>query len=300
MTALLRFDLLNPKVTIGICGRNCADFVVTALESAANQDFPHDSMEIVFVNDGSEDNTLEVVKNYLSKKDIAWRVYSYEWQGLGKSRNIVLDNALGDYIVWLDTDETLANDYVRKQVNIVEKNPRAGIVAGRLGIFKNENLTLTLDLLPSVVEYSRQDWKGKSKYPGTGGATYRTVAARQTGGFDEELSGLGEDIEMASRIRDAGWLIIRGDGVFFESHSNLSGWVDLIKRSAKQGVHSRRLYRKTNKFYSLLRINPFASAIAGVLYAVEGYKVTRKKIVFFLPFHFGVKMLVWFYGFCQG
>jgi hypothetical protein len=76
--------------------------------------------------------------------------------------------------------------------------------------------------------------------------------------------------------------------------------MNLIKRNVNQGIQSQRLYRRTNKFYSILRINPFASAIAGCLYAIRGYGVTRKKIVLFLPFHFSLKMLVWFYGFYKG
>jgi glycosyltransferase involved in cell wall biosynthesis len=290
---------LNPKVTIGICGRNCADFVVTALESAANQDFPHELMEIVFVDDGSEDRTLEVVTKYLSKLTIVSRVYSGKWQGLGNARNRVLENARGDYIVWLDADEILKEDYVRKQVRMMDGDPKIGIAAGRLMILEKENLILALDLMPSVVEYSSQEWKSNNKFPGTGGSAYRANATRQVGGFNEGISGVGEDIEMASRISEAGWLIVRGEGVFFESHSKLSNMTSLIKRSVNQGSQSRRLYERTGKFYSILRMSPYASMIAGILYAGRGYKITRRKIAFLLPLHFSFKMLAWFYGFCK-
>jgi len=290
---------VNPKVTIGMCGRNCANIVGYALESVAQQDFPHDQMEIVFVDDGSEDNTLNVVKECFSRMDISARIFSDEWRGLGKARNTVIYNALGDYIVWVDTDEILTRDFVRKQTNLIDQNPKAGIVAGKLGILDDENLILTLELLPSVVEYSRQDWTSESKLPGTGGATYRVAAAREVGGFDEEISGVGEDIDIALRIKKSGWLILRGEGVFYEKHGHLSSWVSLLKRSVNQGVQSRLLYTRTNKFYSLSRMNPFASMVASVFYAVNGYKVTGRKIVFLLPPHFSLKMLAWFYGFTK-
>lgn len=291
---------MKPKITIGMCGRNCADIVSYALDSIAKQEYPHELMEIVFVDDGSNDNTLSVVKEYLSRIDIPNRTFSGEWHGVGRARNTILYNARGDYIVWVDSDELIAEDFVRKQVELIERNPAAGIVTGRLGILDNENIVLALDLIPSVVEYSRQDWTSESKLPGTGGAIYRVEAAKQVGGFNESISGLGEDIDIALRIREAGWLILRGEGVFYESHGKLSSWASLLKRSVKQGAQSRRLYRKTNKFYSLPRINPFASSIAGVLYAVHGYKITRRKIVFLLPPHFSMKMTAWFYGFCKG
>lgn len=288
------------KVTIGICGRNCQDIVEFALESVTMQDFSHELMEIVFVDDGSGDNTLKTVKEYLSRIDISSRVFSDKWQGLGKARNKIISNALGEYIIWVDSDEILTKDFVRKQVTIMEGNPKAGIVSGRLGILQDENLMLTLELIPGVVEYSLQDWKGPAKFPGTGGATYRVVAARQVGGFAEEISGIGEDIEIASRIRDAGWQILRGEGVFYEKHGKISNWVNQLRRIVNQGVQSRQLYRKTDRFYSLLKMNPFASSITGIRYAVKGYRVTRRKIVFLLPPHYSVKMLAWFYGFSKG
>jgi glycosyltransferase involved in cell wall biosynthesis len=292
--------LLKPKVTVGICARNCQDIVCFALKSVVTQDFPHELMEIVFVDDGSADNTLKVVKRILPEIDIDSRILSGKWQGLGSARNAVIRNALGDYIVWVDADEILAEDFVRKQVNAIEGNSRAAIVTGKIGILQDESIILALDLIPNVVEYSRQDWKGESKFPGTGGSTYRVAAAKQVGGFDEKIIGLGEDIEIAYRIRQAGWSIVPGEGVFYESHGKLSSWSKLLQRNVVQGIQSRRLYEKTSTFYSLKRINPVASAIAGVLYAVQGYKVTRRKIVFLLPFHFSVKMLFWFYGFCKG
>ena len=285
---------------MGICVKNGEETVARALDSIVSQDYPHQLIEIILVDDGSEDNTLKVVKECLSATDISSRVFSGRWRGLGKARNMVIREASGDYIIWVDADEILANDFVRKQVDIIENNPKAGVVSGRLSILEHENVILALDLIPNVVEYSRQDWKSAAKLPGTGGTTYRVAAAQQVGGFDEELSGLGEDIDIASKMREAGWQVIRGEGVFYERHGNLSTWMNLLKRNVSQGIQSRHLYRKTDRFYSLLKMNPFASAVAGVLYAVQGYRVTRRRIVLLLPPHFCIKMLAWFYGFSKG
>ena len=290
---------MKPRVTIGMCGMNCQNTVAAALESVAKQDFSHELMEIVFVDDGSRDNTLSVVKNYLSKMDIASKVFSGEWRGLGKSRNTIIFNASGDYILWVDTDEIFSEDFLRKQMYTIEKNPKAGIVLGKLGILNQHNYVLVLDLIPSIVEHSRQDWKGP-KLPGTGGATYRVVAARQVGGFDERISGTGEDMDIAFRIREAGWEIIEGEGVFYEEHGKLCTWISLLRRSANQGRDLRRLHRRTGRFSSFLKMNPLASFVAGVLYAVNGYKATRRKIVLFLPIHFNLKMLAWYWGFYKG
>lgn len=84
---------VKPKVTIGICVRNCEVFIKEAIESVANQDFPHELMEIIVVDDGSEDKTLSIVLNLVSKVDIHVKVFHDRWIGLGPARNIVVENA---------------------------------------------------------------------------------------------------------------------------------------------------------------------------------------------------------------
>jgi len=286
-------------VTVGVCARNSEDTIRPALESALDQDFPHNQMEIIFVDDGSQDSTPRIMHEYTDKTNIESRIFSEGWRGLGKARNTIIDNATGKYIVWLDSDEILERHFLRKQVNLMEHNPEAGIATARLGIVAEENPILVLDLIPSVVEYSSQDWQNPTKLPGTGGATYRVTAARQVNGFDEDIAGSGEDIDIASRIRQAGWSIIRGDAVFYEKHGKMATWSSLWKRYLNQGIHGRRLYRKNDLFFSLYRMNPLASFVASLRYAVTGYRLTGLKMSILLPFHFTFKMTAWFYGFAR-
>jgi glycosyltransferase involved in cell wall biosynthesis len=291
---------MKPRVSVGICARNSEDSIASAIESIVEQDFVHELMEIIFVDDGSEDKTLNIMETYASKIDIPARIFSDKWRGLGKARNTVINNARGDYIVWLDSDEILEKNFVRKQVDLMDRNSKAGIITAKWGILGQENIILLLELIPHVVEYSRQDWQARSKLPGTGAATHRVAAVRQVGGFDESIEGAGEDIELASRIRRAGWLILRGNSTFYETHGQLFTWKDLWKRYVNQGVHCRCLHRKSNEFFSFYRMNPIASLVAAFTYAVLGYETTKLKVAFLLPSHFTFKMTAWFYGFSKG
>lgn len=243
---------MKPKVTIGLCAKDAENSLAWAVESVIKQDFPHELMEIVFVNDGSIDNTLRIMQLYASKMDISARIFSGEWRGLGKARNTVINNAWGDYIVWLDSDEALERSFVRKQVELMDRHPEAGIATAKYGLLPKAGLVLMLELVPHIVEYSRQDWKAPSKLPGTGAATYRLTAARQIGGFDESLEGNGEDIDFASRIKRKGWQIIRGEVTFYETHGWLSTWGNLWKRYANQGFNCRSLYRKNSKLFPFI------------------------------------------------
>ena len=289
----------EPIVTIGICARNCQNTIGQALYSVGRQDYPHEKMEIVIVDDGSEDGTLRVVQEYTKKTDIETTIFSDIWTGLGKSRNRILSNARGKYVIWVDSDEILTKDFVKNQVQLMERYPKAGIASGRLSILSKENPILLLELIPSVVDYSSQNWEKLTKMPGTGGSIYRIKAAKEVGGFDEDLKGAAEDIEIAGRMRKLGWSIIRGNSVFYERHGQMSTIFDLWSRFVRYGVNNRLLYLKNASFFSISRMNPLAGLITGVLYTPKGFKLTNRMIIFFLPLHFAFKMTAWFYGFSK-
>ena len=87
---------------------------------------------------------------------------------------------------------------------------------------------------------------------------------------------------------------------FYELHGRLSTWTNLWERYVRQGAHCRSLYRKSDEFFSLYRMNPIASLAAALVYSVAGFKKTKRFIALLLPFHFTFKMTAWFYGFTKG
>jgi glycosyltransferase involved in cell wall biosynthesis len=292
-------EFIKPNVTIGICAHNSEKTIRAALESALQQRYPSESIEIVFVDDGSQDKTLQIVKSYVPKAPINLKVFSSAWKGLGHARNIVINNALGKYIVWLDSDEIFAEDFLLKVVTLMEKNPKAGIITGQLAISREENTILKLDLIPSVVDLSCQTWHQIWKLPGTGGATFRVQAAKEVGGFDTNVTSVGEDTDIALRIRKAGWLILSSDAVFHETHGCLSTWSGVRKRAINQGRRCQFVYRKDPVIFSLYRINPVSSFIVSFKYAILGFKITKLASSFILPFYYTFKMTAWFYGFTK-
>jgi len=122
---------MRPKVTVGVCVRNCEGFVEEVIESIMNQDFPHELMEVIFVDDGSEDETLSIIKGHIPKMDMKVKVFHHEWKGLGYSRNVVVDNATGDFILWVDGDMVLSRDFVSGLVRFMEQNAKVGIAKGK-------------------------------------------------------------------------------------------------------------------------------------------------------------------------
>jgi glycosyltransferase involved in cell wall biosynthesis len=292
---------MNPVVTIGMCLHNCQNTLLNAIKSISEQDFPHEKMQIIFVDDGSTDCTLRIVEAYVSKTNIPTKIFKTEWQGLGKARNLILDNAGGEYITWVDADEILTKSYIRKQVEFMEKNPNVGITAGVFDLVPG-NLVLNLELMPHIVNHVMFDrprsfiWKTKKVF-GTGGTTFRAKALRQVNGFDNRFKGTGEDQNVAIRIRNLGWLIQVNDAVFYELHNGMSTFMDLWKKYYWYGYGDQTLYVENRDAFSLPRMSPPAGFITGVVLSSDAYRLRPQKSMLLLPFHYCFKTIAWMLGF---
>ena len=100
----------NSKVSVIIPVYNVADYVAECLESIINQSYKN--IEIICVEDKSTDNSPDILNQY-AKKDTRIRLYyNRENRGLAYSRNIGLDAAEGDYILFVDSDDYIEADLI--------------------------------------------------------------------------------------------------------------------------------------------------------------------------------------------
>jgi glycosyltransferase involved in cell wall biosynthesis len=295
---------VKPVVTIGICVRNSASTIREAIESIINQDFPHELMEVIFVDDGSEDRTLSVILDCVSRMDINVKVYHQKWRGLGPTRNVVINNASGDYIIWVDGDTILSRDYVKKQVEFMEKNPTVAITTGKcwnwkdLHSPKNQNLVAFLEWMGFVAVDVKYGGKAVQKLPGTAGSTYRLKALKRVGGFDDRITGAGEDMDAAYRIREAGWLIYRTtEGTFYTKRKQT--WKALWDQYFWHGYGFYYVFHKNKGIGKLYGMVPPTAFLSGLMYSFVTYKLTRRKAVFLLPLHFTFKITAWCLGFIK-
>lgn len=286
----------KPKVTIGLCVRNCESMVGRAIKSVLNQDFPHKLMELIVVDDGSIDGTLKVVLGLVSKVDMPVKVFHGEWQGIGPVRNVVVNNAQGDYIVWVDGDMVLPKNHIKTQVEFMEKNPTVGIAKAKHRFLPEENIIAFFEHVPYMV-YDAHPEILNSKLPGTGGAIYRVSAIKQVKGFDNRLKYPGEDQDAAYRIKKARWLIAQSPAFFYETR--VETWSKLLKKYIWYGYGNYYLFVKNRKIFSLYRMNPIAGFAAGIIYGFEAYRLTKRKKLIFLPFHFTLKLMAWLFGFTK-
>jgi len=284
-------------VTIGVCIRNNEATLPEVINSIIDQDFPHELIEVIFVDDGSEDSSSSIVKSYAIAMDMSVKVFHHEWMGLGPSRNIVLDNTSGHYIIWVDGDMMLRKDHVRRQVEFMEAHPEIGIAGGKRGIFPAGSLIADLENVSFMVYDSDKDISDK-RLPGTGGTIFRVSALKQIGGFDPAIRGVGEDLDAAYRIKAARWMVGKSDAVFFERGRQT--WQGLWRQYLWHGYGLRRLYRRNSSLFSIAKMTPIAAFFVGLLRMPNAYRMVRRRSVILLPFHFAFKMMAWCFGFANG
>ena len=95
------------KVSVVIPVYNTEKYVREAVESIMNQTLRE--LEIIIINDGSTDNSLQVVEE-LAAADSRIQVYSQSNQGLSMARNAGITHAHGRYIYFMDSDDLLEKD----------------------------------------------------------------------------------------------------------------------------------------------------------------------------------------------
>lgn len=101
----------QPKISVIIPVYNTASYLSACLDSVCNQAYPQ--LEIICVNDGSTDDSAAILNEYASK-DTRITVIHQKNSGQASARNQALDIATGDWILGLDSDDTLAPHTLEK------------------------------------------------------------------------------------------------------------------------------------------------------------------------------------------
>ena len=123
----------SERVSVIIPTYNRASYIRDAIESVLVQTYP--VFEIIVVDDGSTDNTREIVCQYGDPV-----IYICQKNGgPGSARNKGLQNARGDFIAFLDSDDIWTPQKVEIQIDFFRKNPHVDLVFGHMANFSDTN-----------------------------------------------------------------------------------------------------------------------------------------------------------------
>ena len=134
------------KISVIIAAYNSEEFVVETIESILNQTI--DDFEIIAVNDGSTDNTLQILNGYAEKYE-NFLVIDKENGGPASARNLGIDIARGDYIFFFDADDILEFDALEELYNTAVKR-KADLVIAKFDVF-NKYKTIPIKTVDDLV-----------------------------------------------------------------------------------------------------------------------------------------------------
>ncbi len=123
---------MYPLVSVIVPCYNQAHFLDDCLESVINQKYSN--WECLVVDDGSPDNTFEVTQKWIAK-DVRIKYLSKENGGLASARNFGIKNALGKYILPLDSDDKISAEYIALAVEYIQSNKNCKVVYAQAMLF---------------------------------------------------------------------------------------------------------------------------------------------------------------------
>jgi len=237
-----------PSLTVILPMHNEEAVASEILDRLLASDYPKDKLEIIPVNDHSDDKTEEILESYALSYDYIkpyHRRTDAEERGKAQSLNEVMEFCQGEIIVVFDADYEPPKGILRALV-VGFKDPEIGAVMGRV-LVKNTDknlLTMMLDLERSggyqVGQQARYNLDLFPQYGGTVGA-YRRKVLVKLGGFDPKI--LAEDTELTFKMFLHGWKVAYANKAecYEEAPESWHGRANQVRRWSRG--HNQVMYR---------------------------------------------------------
>lgn len=287
MTDIVDGELL---ITIAIPTKNSAETVGYTMASIYRQmnTIPRNCLiELVIVDGCSIDNTVRIVNEWIDKikarhgDKLLRHEILYEKVGVGFARQLALNWAQGKWILWVDSDNVLSENYITKAIEALKKNAKTNTAVLYPAVVKPlyvhatlaKKLILCYDLTgQSYIPIASQRFKYISKrsedisiqgslpYPAMQGTLCSTEALRDVGGFDLRLTMAAEDIDLFLRLIERGYEMKPFNATLYHFvRSSLKSWFkeavawDYGKQFVLNKL-SEHFYTKSQKVHPFVRL----------------------------------------------
>ena len=261
-----------------VCTWNRIGYLRRALESLTQQSLAKDQYEIIVVDNGSTDNTKQIVLerfSYLSNLQ-----YLYEpVQGLSRARNTGWRNARGEYIAYLDDDAVASSEWLEKIIETFEAlKPQPGCVTGKISpIWEAQRPSWLSDkMVPSLTVV---DWSGQlitlnnNQWLAGANMAFPKRLIEAEGGFREDLGRRGkkllsmEEALLRRQLEKKGYRCVYNPEIIVQHHIPAGRLTQrwFMRRVYWDGISSALLLIHLNSPSALRRLRKAASASRNML-----------------------------------
>lgn len=148
------------KISVITASYNYANYIEEAINSVINQSY--ENWELIIVDDGSNDNSVEIIKSYCQKDNRIKLLQHENGQNKGLKETLLLgvEHATGEWIAFLESDDYLAPDYLSKKIKTAQKNPDVALIFNKVKFVADEQVKKKAQNLTRL-----QNKLSKIKYP---------------------------------------------------------------------------------------------------------------------------------------
>jgi glycosyltransferase involved in cell wall biosynthesis len=189
-------DVKLPSCSVVVCSFNGASTVGACLRSMQKLRYP--DYEVVFVDDGSTDNTQEILKSFPWVRNIR-----QQNMGLSHARNVGMNAARGDVVIYTDSDCEVDEDWLYHLALALLRGGHAGVGGPNLIPDEGSWVADCVGFSPGGPTHVMIDDRIAEHVPGCNMAFYKAVL-KQVNGFDPQFRKAGDDVDLIWRIQHTG------------------------------------------------------------------------------------------------
>jgi glycosyltransferase involved in cell wall biosynthesis len=138
------------KVSIIVPVYSVEKYLAKCLDSLIDQTYQN--IEILVVNDGSKDNSGQIIQDYAQKYPEKIKSFNKENGGLSDARNVGLDHATGDYIGFVDSDDYVSETMFEEMLCLAEKNEAEMVICNIQKVDEDGSVIQKLTQIPNMPE----------------------------------------------------------------------------------------------------------------------------------------------------
>jgi glycosyltransferase involved in cell wall biosynthesis len=189
-----------PMVTIVVCSYNGARTLRDCMRSLEDLHYP--DYEVIFIDDGSKDNTQEIMKEFPRVRNIAQKN-----QGLSAARNVGIAAARGAVVAFTDSDCMADRDWLYFLIHTLLSSEFAAVGGPNISPPATDWIQATVGAAPGSPSHVLLTDTIAEHVPGCNMA-YHKWALEEIGGFDIEYRKAGDDVDVCWRLMQRGYIIV--------------------------------------------------------------------------------------------
>jgi glycosyltransferase involved in cell wall biosynthesis len=245
------------KISVVIPMYNSKDTIIRTLNSIKNQTAFNQITEVIIVNDGSTDNSLDLVKDYNeSNKQMPLVIINKPNGGVSSARNAGMKAAKGEWIALLDSDDDWLPEKIEIQIKTIKEHPEIDFLGGAIN---DRGLKILWKQINGLYKANIKDVCLKM-FPQPSTAIFKRSIFEQIGGFDEKQS-YSEDgnyfLKVCSKYN---YYYLPIQVVYYAGGKpfGTSGLSSNLKKMYKGNIKNIKELKRdsmiSNKFYMFLRV----------------------------------------------